>query len=405
LDVLSESQPFMQGSENMADSSLKRKVLPLDEARLRVLDDHGPQVADSIKDLKPYEPVSSLPRILADPDREHFKLDWNESTIPPSPNVRKAVMQYLDSQVSLNYYPQLFSPDLRLRLQSHVGYPKDHILITNGSDDALELICKTYLNPGDRVLSPYPTYTHALLFAKSRGAIIDKVVFEDTFAGTLDEILDAITERTKIIYLVNPNNPTGQLFSEEDLARIAEAAPQAVVLIDEAYHEFSHQTVIGLVGRYRNVIVTRTFSKLWGLAAVRIGYMVAQPPIITHLCRLYNPKSVNQIAQVAALAALEDREYYEKYLEEVDASKQLFERWCLKRGVDFHNTSANYVLIHVEQVKEVVEALAEEGVYVRDRSSFPRLAGYFRLNLGTVDQTKEVLRRFEKVLTRFGIIS
>lgn len=388
----------------MADSLRQRKVVPIDEVKLHTLDDSGPQVADSIKDLKPYDPVSSLPRILADPERVHFKLDWNESTIPPSPNVRKAVMQFLDNELSLNYYPQLFSPDLRLRLQSHVGYPKDHILVTNGSDDALELICKTYLNPGDRVLSPYPTYTHALLFAQSRGAIIDKVIFEDTFAGTVEEILAALTERTKLIYLVNPNNPTGQMFTEEEMVRIAQAAPQAVILIDEAYHEFSHQTLVGLVGRYRNVVVTRTFSKLWGLAALRIGYLVAQPPLISQLCRLHNPKSVNQIAQVAAAAALEDREYYEKYLEEVDASKELFERWCAKRGIGFHNTPASYVMVKVDRVKEVVDALADEGVYVRDRSSFPSLAGYFRLNLGTVEQTQEVLHRFEKVLKNLELL-
>lgn len=372
------------------------------EINIKRVDQLGPQVAESASTLAPYEPVSSLPRIMANPEMVHFKLDWNESTIPPSPNCKKAVMSYLDGPYGLHFYPQLFSPDLRLRLQTHVGYPADHILVTNGSDDALDLICKTYLNPGDSILSPYPTYTHALLFAKSRGAVVDKITFEDPFEKNLDQIISQITDRTKIIYMVNPNNPTGQLFTSKELTRLIEAAPHALLLIDEAYTEFARSTVVDLVGKYENVIVTRTFSKLYGLAALRVGYLVAQPNTIKQLSRLYNPKSVNQMAQVAAVAALDDTDYYNKYLDEIDQSKVLFSRWCKKNGVVFTDTPASFVMIKVDKVKEVVAALADEGVYVRDRSSFPSLAGYFRLNLGTVDQTKEVIKRFERVLNKLS---
>ncbi len=369
---------------------------------IHILEKARPEAADVVKGIQPYEPVSSLPRIVERPEIEHFKLDWNECTIPPAPGVKKAIHQYLDGELGLNIYPELFSYNLRLKLQSYVGYPADHILVSNGSDDALDLICKTYLNPGDRVLSPYPTYTHFLLFAKSRGAIIDKVIFEDAFKMDIEDILAHVTPETKIIYLVNPNNPTGVLYDEQDVEKLIQAAPQAIILVDEAYAEFARASLIDLVAKHENVFITRTFSKLFGLAGLRVGYLVAQPNAIKELSRLYNPKSVNQIAQVAAGAALDDLDYYERYIDEVDRSKRLLGRWCESHGLEYFWTPANYVMVRVENVKEVVEALADKGVYVRDRSSFPQLNGCFRLNLGTVEQTSTVILRFEAVLKELG---
>ena len=383
----------------MKNEQAKKVLTPL-----RIVGKTSPKVADSVQDILPYDAVSSLPRILERPEMEHFKLDWNESTIPPSPRVKKAVMSYLDGMHSLNFYPALFSPELRLKLQSYVGYSADHILVTNGSDDALDLICKTYLNPGDHVLTPYPTYTHFLLYARSRGALVDKVVPGDVFASDVEGILGALTEDTKIIYLVNPNNPTGQLLPNAELARIADAAPQAIIIVDEAYMEFAGSTAAGLIADYPNIVVSRSFSKAFGLAAMRIGYLIAQPVTVRELTRLYNPKSVNQLAQVAASAALDDLEYYRRYLEEVDRSKKLFVRWCEKRNIPVQNTPANFIMVKVERVGEVVERLAEVGVYVRNRSGFPQLNGYFRLNLGTVAQTTAVLKRFESVLTELGLL-
>ncbi|RJO69588.1 MAG: histidinol-phosphate aminotransferase family protein [Myxococcales bacterium] len=372
---------------------------------LKVVSRYFAEPSRSVRDLAPYDPVSSLPRILERPEMEHFKLDWNECTIPPSPKVRRAVMQYIDGQLGLNYYPELFSNELRHALQRHVGLPYDHILVTNGSDDALELVCKTYLDPGDVVLAPYPTYTHAILFAKSRGATIEKVLYDDPFTADLDRLLAQIRPETKLIYLVNPNNPTGAMFEPEELAQIAEAAPQAIVLIDEAYVEFSgRENALSLVHRYDNVVVTRTFSKLYGMAALRIGYLVSSQPAIRELSKLYNPKSVNQLAQVAAIAAVEDADYYARYVEEVTHSKRLFGMWCERHGLDFHSTPANFAMVKVDRLEEVIDALAEEGVYVRDRSGLDQCAGYFRLNLGTVEQTTTVIRRFERVLKRLGLI-
>ncbi len=380
-------------------------ALPVKRQKLRVVEKTRPQVPEFIGRIKPYDGVSSFSRILQRPDMVHYKLDWNESTIPPSPNVKKTLMNFLDNFNTLNYYPALFSPNLTLKLQSYVGYPAEQIIVTNGSDDALELICKTFLEVGDEVLYPDPTYTHFLVYAQSRGAVVKPMVWSDPFEAELDTVLNAINEHTKIIYLPNPNNPTGALFSNEQLGRIAEAAQDAVLIVDEAYFEFGGQTALDILSDFENICITRSFSKAFGLAAARVGYIVAQPWLIGELKRLHNPKSVNQFAQVAAAAALDDLPYYERYIEEVNEAKALFERWCRHRGVAFRNTTANYVLIHTERVDEVVAGLTDAGVYVRDRSKMRDMAGYIRFNLGTVEQTRHVIMRFEKVLTDLGLLS
>lgn len=390
----------------MAKNERAKRVVEPVESRpvVHVLERGRVEVADALREMSPYDPVSSLPAILDNPEREHYKLDWNESTLPPSPKVRKALQVGLDGMVNLNYYPQLFAHDLRLRLQTYVGFPADHILVTNGSDDALDLLSKTYLNSGDRVLSPYPTYAHFLLFAQARGAIIDKVTSADPYATNVEGLLAEVHENTKLIYLVSPNNPTGQVYSEADVLALAAAAPQAVIILDEAYWEFAQHSLVDLVGRVPNLVVTRTFSKVFGLAALRVGYLIAQPRLIEHLTRLHNPKCVNQLAQVAAAAALDDLDYYDRYVEQVNRSKKLFGRWCDSHGIEFHTTTANFGMVKVERVKEVVAGLAAEGVYVRDRSSFPGLENCFRINLGTVEQTTRVILIFEHVLKNLGML-
>lgn len=403
--ALQLSGGLAEGKRMRKDNPAIKIVQPGKEApKVHELTRRTPEVADALRDMRPYDPVSSLPTILENPEREHYKLDWNECTLPPSPKVRKALQVALDGMVHLNYYPQLFAQDLRLRLQSYVGYPADHILVTNGSDDALDLISKTYLNYGDRVLSPYPTYTHCLLFAQSRGAIIDKVMPQNPFTTDVEGLLAEIHENTKLIYLVSPNNPTGQVYSEADVLRICSAAPQAIVIVDEAYWEFSQVSRSDLIARLPNLIITRTFSKVFGLAALRVGYVVAQPRIIEQLTRLHNPKSVNQLAQVAAAAALDDLDYYDRYVEQVTRSKKLFGRWCQSHDIEYHDTPANFGVVRIEKVKEVVDGLAQRGVYVRDRSSFPGLEGCFRINLGTVEQTTQVILHFEQVLADLGLL-
>lgn len=357
-----------------------------------------PPVARAVRRLAPYDPTTSLGHILAHPDRTPFKLDWNEATIPPSPKVLEAIARFLGNSHHLNWYPELYSHSLLAPLGDYLGVPADHVLVTNGSDDALALVCNTFLNPADEVVVPMPTYTHFLVFAQAKGGKIVNVRYDDPFEPQVERILHAISPRTKVVYLVSPNNPTGSVFLPEEVERILDHAPHAVVIVDEAYHEFYGQSVVDLVRTRPNLVVTRTFSKSFGMAGLRIGYLAAMPELVGELKRLFNPKSVNVLGQIAARAALADRDYLRDYVAEVTAAKPLVVDFLRAHGIPARTTPANYILFRPEDARVFCRQLASVGVYVRDRSTIPQCEGYIRMSIGTVAQMREVMARMETVL-------
>lgn len=359
------------------------------------------EVAHTVRAVEPYKCVSSLDDIHARPGQEPHKLDWNEATVPPSPRVIEAISAFLGNTHHLNWYPVLNSTNLIERLAAFNGVPGNQLLITNGSDDALNTVCTTYINPGDPVLVASPTYQHFLVFAQSQGARIAHHYGPDPFATDVDGLIAALRRlQPKLFYLVNPNNPTGVIYSPEEIARLLDAAPDTLVIVDEAYSEFAGQSAIQLLQTYPNLLITRTFSKAYGMAGLRIGYCFAHEDVITDLQRVFNPKSVNVLAQIGAMAALADQDYLDGYVAEVTASKALMAEWFTARGFTFRSTPANYIMVKFERAPWVVRLLREEGVYVRDRSHMAQLAGYVRFSVGTTEQTHDVLERLEGVLER-----
>jgi histidinol-phosphate aminotransferase len=362
-----------------------------------VLNREAIEVAPSVRALTPYESVTSQASIDSLPDGETtFKLDWNEATIAPSPRVTEAIQAYVGGQRDLNWYPQLGSTDLVNALEGYTGVSSEHILATNGSDDALQLICNTFLSEGDKVVAPVPTYNHFLVFAQSRGAAITKVVGETPFSKNLDGIRDAMSADTRILYLVSPNNPTGVVLDPQDVEELCRDYPRTLVILDEAYFEFAQVTGMDLVGEYPNLIVTRTFSKAFGLAGLRVGYLAADHDVIEGLSRIYNPKSVNALGQIGAIAALDDLDYLDAFLDEVNASKEILRDFFASRNAEAHITPANFVVVRVPDIKQTLGQLESRGVYVRDRSSYPGLEGCLRMSVGTVEQTYKLLGRLEE---------
>ena len=357
-----------------------------------------PAVARGVARLKPYDPTTSLDRIQARPDQTPYKLDWNEATIPPSPKVLEAIARFLGNSHHLNWYPDLYSRRLVDSLSAYTGLPSSHLLVTNGSDDALALVCNTFLDPADEVVVPSPTYTHFLVFSQAKGGRLVRVRFDDPFEKQIDRVLEAISPRTKLVYLVSPNNPTGVVYEREDVERVLDQAPNAIVIVDEAYHEFWGGTTAALTAERPNLVVTRTFSKSFGMAGLRIGYLMAHPALVTELKRLFNPKSVNVLGQIAANAALGDLDYLGDFVAEVTASKPLLVDHFRALGLEARSTPANYVLVRHPEARRLCELLAAEGVYVRDRSTIAQLEGYIRMSVGTRQHTEEVLRRFDTAL-------
>ncbi len=356
------------------------------------------EVAPAVRKLTPYEAVTSQAAIEARPDGETtFKLDWNEATIAPSPRVNEAIQAYLSGHRKLNWYPQLGSSDLVEALTAYTGLSREYLLATNGSDDALQLICNTFLSEGDHVVAPVPTYNHFLVFAQSRGATITKVQGETPFDENIEGIHQAMSETTRILYLVSPNNPTGMVLDPDDVEELCQKYPRTLIILDEAYFEFAQVTGIDLVRDYPNLIVTRTFSKAFGLAGLRVGYLAADPDIVEGLSRIYNPKSVNALGQVGAIAALSDLDYLNAFLAEVEASKELLREFFAAKNAEAYVTPANFVVVRVPNISDTLGQLEARGVYVRDRSSYPGLEGCLRMSVGTVEQTERLIERLEEV--------
>ena len=355
-----------------------------------------------LENLAPYDPVSSLEKIWSKSDQVPFKLDWNEATIPPSPRVYEAIVSFLSNSNHLNWYPELGSKGLCNALSDYVGLPQDCILVTNGSDDALELICKAYLGPSDRAVVPMPTYTHFLVFVQARGAEVVPFQPEDPFDPAVEELHAALRQGADLVYLVSPNNPSGVTYQEEQVAWLAESYPETLFVLDEAYHEFCDTTGVRLVAEYENVVVTRTFSKCFGIAGLRIGYLCAGPSIMHQLKKLFNPKSVNRLGQIAAIACLSDLDYYAHYVDEVTRAKEFFQEEMARRGIYVRKTPANYVLMRVGDPVSFCRLLEDEGVYVRDRSSLPGMESFVRISVPTMDQTCELIRRIDRALERHG---
>lgn len=356
--------------------------------------------SEHTRSLRPYRAVSSLERIDPHGTPEPMKLDWNESTIPPSPLVLDRIQAFLRNTHHLNWYPDQRAADLVERLERYTGVPSDQILVTSGSDAALEVLCQTYLDPGDEVVVPSPTYTHFLVYAGARGARLVPVYGADPFELDVDAVVRALSYRTKVVYLVSPTNPTGLVYPPAVVARIARAVPQALVIVDEAYYEFCGQSAVELVYDYSNVVVTRTFSKSFGIAGLRVGYMLASASLIADVRRVHNPKSVNVLGQIAATAALDDPEYLYSYVSEVTRAKPLLAAFFARHGLEARVTPANFLMVRVPHPGAFIRLCEEESVYVRDRSSELQIESYVRMNVGTVAQTEELCRRLERVIAR-----
>lgn len=354
-------------------------------------------VSRSVANLTPYEAANRAGS--PDPARASriFKLDWNEATIAPSPRVLAAIQNFMLNDGGLNWYPELGSPRLRDKLSDYTGVDADSILVTNGSDEALALICNTYLDTGDVVVVPVPTYNHFVVFAQARGADIRAVKSADPFTADMAAVRRAMSSDVRMVYLVSPNNPTGATLNPRDVSTFCADFPGTLVLLDEAYYEFCRISGIDLVSEHDNLVVTRTFSKAFGLAGLRVGYLASGSQIIAGLRRTYNSKSVNTLAQVGASAALADLDYLNEFVDEVTESKARVCRFFADRGVESHPTSANFVVVRVADVTGTVEALVSEDVYVRDRSDYPGMAGCLRMTVGTTEQTDRLLQRLDRI--------
>ncbi len=354
-------------------------------------------VAYSIRRLQPYEVVESRGSEQVLRGDKAFKLDWNESTISPSPKALAAIQSFVSGNGGLNWYPSLGSRSLADCLSEYTQLPAENILVTAGSDAALQLICDTYLDTNDEVVVPVPTYNHFLVFAQSRGVRLISIQPNDPFSVDFELLESTLSNRTRLVYLVSPNNPTGTIFTAEQIERLCTDFPRTLFVVDEAYFEFAQITSINLVTRFKNLLVTRTFSKAFGLAGLRIGYLAAHQSLIDGLSKIYNPKSVSTLSQIGAEAALSDLSYLNAYLDEVSQSKTILLDYFRSVGIDAFSTPANFLVVRLPQIEDTLSKLSAESIYIRNRSNYPGLADCARMSVGTVEQTQSLIQQLSRI--------
>lgn len=332
-------------------------------------------------------------------DRSGLRLDFNENTLACSPKVREVLGAI--SSAALTKYPE--RTPVEAIVAEHHGLRPEQVLLTNGVDEAIHVLCQTYLNPGDALLLPVPTYSMYEVYGSGAEARVDRVQASGDFAFPEEALLQAITPETRLIAIANPNSPTGQTVTREQIIRVLETAPHAAVLVDEAYFHFFGETVMDLVGRVPNLIVARTFSKAFGLAGLRLGMLAASAEQMQWLRRVISPYSVNSLALACLPPALEDTDYLNWYAAEVREARGEFEAALDRNGVSRWPSSANFVLVRIgAQHRRFVEEMRERNVLVRDRSSDSGCEGCVRITIGTREQTIDAIRALEATLAEIG---
>lgn len=325
---------------------------------------------------------------------DKMRLDFNENTVGCSPQVIESLRNGLTAE-RLAVYPDYAG--VRRTLARFFKVDSDQMLLTNGTDEAIQVLINTYIDDGAEVLMMRPSYAMYRFYGELAGANIVEVSYEPpSLAFPLEELLSAITPETRAILISNPNNPTGTGTGTWELELILNSAQNAVVLVDEAYFEFCGTTVLGLIEQYANLFVSRTFSKVYGMAAMRMGCLFSQKANVEFLHKAQSPYSVNSLAAMAAEAAVADTAYVANYVAEALASRQILEAGLDKLGIAHAPSKANFILGYFgSRAVEVRDALREKAILVRDRSY--EIPGGVRITVGTCEQAEKAIAELARI--------
>jgi len=352
-------------------------------------------------DLKPYipgKPIEEVKRELG--LNEVVKLASNETSIGPSPLAIEAVKNEIEN---INLYPESSSRLLREKLAHKLKVAKEMIIVGNGEDDIIDLIGMAFINEADEVITgeiTFPAYETAV---KIMGGKLISVKLKN-FRFDLEEIIQRINEKTKIIFLCNPNNPTGTIVTREEVTSFIEKVPRDVIIVfDEAYYDYvedeNYPNSLSYVLEEKNVIVLRTFSKIAGLAGIRVGYGISTPELIGYLNRVVNPFTTNRLAQVAALASLDDEEHRKKVLRSNQEGKKYLYRELKEIDLFYLPTEANFIFIDLKEDSEVIfEKLLKKGVIIRPGKTWG-CPNFIRVTIGTAYENEKFIQALKEIMS------
>lgn len=346
--------------------------------------------------LKPRESIAALdPYRSPILSREGLSLDLNENLAGCSPRVLARLRTLATEDVAR--YPRREIGE-RL-LANFLGVDPEQLLLTNGVDETLGLLFSTYLREGAELMLSDPTFVMYPIFGRAFGAQLVCVPAGEDFAFPATGILSRISPRTQVIAIANPNNPTGTVAAQADLLRIAEAAPDAAVLIDEAYFDFYGETVLGKLPCHQNLFIARTFSKAYGLAGLRLGALIGPPEQIGFIRRVCSPFNVNAAVLACLEEALGDQNFVHEYVAQVKYGRDEIAKLCQELGLQHWPSSANFVLVRVgKSAGAFVEAMQCRGIMIRDSSASPGCEGCVRITVPAAQQMNGVLEAMRQAL-------
>jgi len=332
---------------------------------------------------------------------EGLRLHQNENTAGCSPRVLDALARLRADEIG--FYPPYAAATRACA--AYLGVAPDQIALTNGLDEGIMGLAVAYLRPPmggpiPEAIVPEPAFEIFRVDSEVAGGSVISVMPNPDFSFALEGVLAAVSARTRVVFLTNPNNPTGVSMPLEAIRTIARRVPsEAVVFVDEAYAEFAGTTFIPELGAFPNVVVGRTFSKAFGLAGLRVGCLVGARKALDPIRAAIPVYSVNVAAVVAVQAALSDTDYVQSYLRQTNESKALLYSACDRLGLKYWKSDANFVLIRAgDRLDALVKGAADRGIYTRDRSSEPGCAGCLRVATGVVEHTRRYIAAMEEVL-------
>ncbi|MBE7028392.1 MAG: histidinol-phosphate transaminase [Ruminococcaceae bacterium] len=331
------------------------------------------------------------------------KLASNENPYGASPLALKAAKEAIES---LNIYPDSSSYDLRNALSKKHSLDKDMFVFGTGSDGIIELICKTFIEPGDEAVIPFPSFSLYETNVTASNGIAVRVPLGCDFAMDLDAMKNAITDKTKIIWLCNPNNPTGAVYGNDEQREFIESVSEDIlIVIDEAYYEYAlmcgkYPDSQSLLNKHKNIIILRTFSKIFGLAALRVGYAMADKSIISSMDKIRAPFNVNSIAQAAAIAALSDTEFSEQTLKKNEENKLYLYREFDKLGMPYIKSYTNFVMVDTkhDSLYMYVELLKKG--YIVKGGHVLGMDGYLRVTIGTKEECEGFIGALKEIINQ-----
>jgi len=358
-------------------------------------------VRNNVKDMKKYKPGKGIKEVKKEYGLDQvIKMASNENPLGHSKQVLNVLQE---SDCNFNYYPDSNCNQLKNSLASFYNLKKEKLFIGNGSDEIIDHIMTVFVEKGDEVIFADPSFIKYQLAVKASGGIGKKVPLTKDYRHDLDKMAKAVTNKTKVIFVCNPNNPTGTTVDRKKLLEFIDEIPSDIlIVIDQAYYEYvtepDYFQGLKLMDRYSNLIILRTFSKIYGMAGFRVGYGIANSDLVELLNRVRSPFNVNKLGQRAAVAALKDQEHVKKSQACNKKGKKYLYQTLDKLGLDYIPTQGNFLLINIEQsAVNVFEKLMQKGVIVRPGHIFG-LPNWIRVTIGQKEDNEVFIKQLKTVI-------